>query len=351
MKRFVLIPVLLCFALLLVGAPRARGQTPGAAVPQDPVAAILTAFQAHPLVALGEGGHGNEQAHRFRLALIRDPRFAATVNDIVVESGSARYQSVMDRFVSGDDVPYDLLRRVWQDTTQPSPIWDLPIYEEFFLAVRDVNVSLPRERRLRVLLGDPPVDWDSVRSLLDLNKFAGGRDAHAIDIIRREVLDRNRHALLIYGVDHLARKSRALTGDDWAANIVGQIEKANLATVFVVHSETRLDLATVQTDIGTWPKPSLAMLRGTRLGAVEFEPSPRLRPRRTDDLFDAVLYLGPPSEITFAALPPKLCEDAAYMEMRLRRLALLPGPPPQAPTGTPGPVDRFKQQCSGVTAR
>jgi hypothetical protein len=31
----------------------------------------------------------NEQGYAFRLALIRVPRFAATVNDIVVESGSA----------------------------------------------------------------------------------------------------------------------------------------------------------------------------------------------------------------------------------------------------------------------
>ena len=35
----------------------------------------------------------------FRLALIRDPRFATVVNDIVVESGSARYQETIDRFM------------------------------------------------------------------------------------------------------------------------------------------------------------------------------------------------------------------------------------------------------------
>jgi erythromycin esterase-like protein len=69
-----------------------------AAVPVDPIVRILDAFQTHPLVALGEGGHGNEQTHRFRLALIRDPRFAATVNDIVVESGLPRVSpSTLDR--------------------------------------------------------------------------------------------------------------------------------------------------------------------------------------------------------------------------------------------------------------
>jgi hypothetical protein len=45
-----------------------------------------------PIVALAEGGHGNEQAHAFRLALIRDPRFPSVVNDLVGECGKARYQ-------------------------------------------------------------------------------------------------------------------------------------------------------------------------------------------------------------------------------------------------------------------
>src|SRR5437773_57625 len=81
-----------------------HGQSPAPAIPVDPVAGILDAFRTHNVVALGEGSHGNEQAHRFRLSLIRDPRFAAVVNDLVVESGSARYQDVMDRFVRGDNV-------------------------------------------------------------------------------------------------------------------------------------------------------------------------------------------------------------------------------------------------------
>ena len=61
------------------------------AVALEPISAILDAFKTHQIVALGEGAHGNEQGHAFRLSLIRDPRFAAIVNDIVVESGNAIY--------------------------------------------------------------------------------------------------------------------------------------------------------------------------------------------------------------------------------------------------------------------
>src|SRR5688572_17776541 len=105
-------------------APR----TPG--VRLDPTSVILDAFQSHRVVALGEGPHGNEQGHAFRLALIRDPRFAALVNDIVVESGSARYQEYVDRFVRGEEVAEVFLRAARENTVTPTPAWDRAIYDE-----------------------------------------------------------------------------------------------------------------------------------------------------------------------------------------------------------------------------
>jgi hypothetical protein len=101
-----LAPGVVLLLISIAGATQAAqraGSRP--AVPAEPIAAILDAFRTHQVVALDEGNHGNQQGHAFRLALIRDPRFAATVNDIVVEFGNSRYQDVMDRFVGGDDVP------------------------------------------------------------------------------------------------------------------------------------------------------------------------------------------------------------------------------------------------------
>ena len=88
--------------------------------------AVLNAFRTHRLVALDEGDHNNLQGYAFRMALIHHPAFAGLVNDIVVEAGNSLYQDVMDKFVAGEDVPYDALRRVWQDTTQPHTVWDKP---------------------------------------------------------------------------------------------------------------------------------------------------------------------------------------------------------------------------------
>jgi hypothetical protein len=117
------------------------------AVPVEPIGAIVEAARTHQVVGLGEA-HACEQFHAFLSALVRDRRVADAFNDIVVEFGNAKYQDVIDRFVRGDDIPSEVLRQVCQDTTQPTHIWDLPVYEEFFRTVRG-GVSLSDGRPAR----------------------------------------------------------------------------------------------------------------------------------------------------------------------------------------------------------
>jgi hypothetical protein len=315
--------------------------SPQAAVPRDPIAAIAEAFKTHQLVAVGDN-HGNVQGHAFRLALIRDPRLAGVLNDIVVEFGNARYQSLMDRFIQGDAVADADLRHVWQDTTQIEEAWDLPIYEEFFRAVRTLNASRRPDERFRVLLGDPPIDWKTVRSADDLKPWMD-RDGHAVEVIRREVLSPKRRGLIVYGDQHLKRKNTvAGAPDEWASGVVALLEKAGLARVFNVHTDTRLDMAATQADVAAWPRPSLAMLPGTSLGRTIMEPGPNRRPVQMQEQFDAILYLGPPTAMTIAQLGPSLCADEGYVAMRSSRLMLLP-----APSDAPfNPADRLKARCA-----
>ena len=60
-------------------------------------------------------------------------------------------------------------------------------------------------------------------------------------------------------------------------------------------------------------------------------------PMRMEDQFDAVLYLGPSSTMTFQRLSREKCADAGYMAMRTQRMALLPG--------GQGQIDRLKAIC------
>lgn len=304
------------------------------AIPEDPTAVILEAFRSHSLVALAEGQHWNQQSHAYRLKLIRDPRLAAVVNDIVVEFGDSRYQEVIDRFVRGEDVSYGELRHVWEDTTMSNTVFDIPVYEEFYRAVREVNRGLPPNRRLRVLLGDPPIDWTKATSnnILDLMYQ---RNRFAAQLIRKEVLAKNHRALLLYADGHLFRKGEE-TVPDWMIvktkpeePLVSQLEKTNPGVVFVIGAPTMADLSKFEPDVTSWRAPSMAVLRGTMLGAARFAQVYGLtglefKSVRMEEQFDAVLYLGPPGSLTQAQLSMARCSDQAYMKMRLSRMAMVP---------------------------
>ncbi len=313
-------------------------QADRAALPIAPIEAVVNAFESHSIVAIGEP-HGNEQFHAFRMALLRNPRFQSTVDDILVESGNARYQATIDRFIRGENVPYELLRKAWQDTTVPEPLWDLPIYEEFFRAVRAVNEQHPEGRPIRVLLGDPPIDWSLVHTFRELDKWFAERDRHPARVIRDEVLARHRRALVIYGDGHLWRNIPRPT-------ITSLLESTNSTTTFVVATPTDADWHRLQPDAYRWHAPGLLFVRGTALGSFGFAafyrrpgPGNPWRNLTVADEADAVLFLGPASTMTSSRLTPTLCSDPAYRAMRLERMSL-DGSPMEAV------VRRFHQYCN-----
>lgn len=263
------------------------------------VTAVLEAFRHTPVVGLEEV-HGDEAAHAFRLRVIRDARFASTVTDIVVEFGNARYQAVIDRYVSGGVVAMPDLRRVWQDTTQAHAIWDRPIYAEFFKAVREVNAAAP-DRHLRVLLGDPPIDWNLVRTPDDRRKWLQlGRSTYPVEVIRRDVLDKGRRALVLYGAYHLIRDN--LSGP----NLSERLTAATGVRPFVVLTHPTGNLEAVGVDPAGVPTHSVTVTRGTPL----------------ERQMDGILYLGPASERRMSRLHASLCADAAYRRMRTGRMLL-----------------------------
>jgi len=304
------------------------------AMPIEPISAIVQQFKSHAVVALGDN-EASVQGSEFRIKLVRDPRFAAIANDIVVEFGNSRYQELVDRFTRGEEVPPESLRHVWQDTTQVEYTWDLPIYEEFFQAVRDVNSSLQASRKLRVLLGDPPIEWENVHSLEDLKRWLN-RDSFAAEVVRREVLAKGHRALIIYGDQHLIRPAPT-AAPKFSEGIVAQLERSG-TSVFTIHTETRQDLSALQPDVAEWPKPSLAILRDTTLGAAMTDSRQRCS---LADQFDAVLYLGPPGEMTLSKLSRARCSDPRYLEKRVARLALVPPPP----TAAVSPMQMLKEYC------
>ena len=141
------------------------------------------------------------------------------------------------------------------------------------------------------------------------------------------------------------------------------------------------DLDKLQADVASWKVPSLAMVRGTTLGLTHFafyfpaglgtfsmrQPdgsilriSAPAGPGLMQEQFDAVLYLGPTKSITYSRPSAALCADPDYVAMRVRRIAVMAPPPPQAaPTASAKAqrsvsddmIDAFKARCLAQAQR
>jgi hypothetical protein len=182
-------------ALLVAGA--ADAAAPSAA---DPVGTVASLFQKYDVVGIPEV-HRYAECHVFLRQLVSDPRITGAIDDIVVEFGNGRYQDVADRYVMGGDVPAAELEKVWQNTTMLL-VWDSPLYRQFFETVRNVNATLPRAHRIRVLLGDPDIDWATATTREEYEKHAD-RDYYFAGVVDREVFAKKHKALLIAGSMHM----------------------------------------------------------------------------------------------------------------------------------------------------
>jgi len=267
------------------------------------------------------------------------------VNDIEVECGNSLYQPVLDRYIAGEDVPFTEVRKVWRDTTQ-SMCGQSGFFEQLFPLVRAINQKLPTTKRLRVLAGDPPIDWDKVKTFEEAMKSVD-REASIASVMEKEVLSKHRKALMLFGTFHL------MHGIDDSA--VSAYEKDYPNLTFVISDlrvyDTDRPIASIS-PFALWPNPSIALTKGTWLGAlllsdvfqsgIMIDPDckmqivlfpPRLQKQAQKPMehyIDAFLYLGPQEFRLSEPIPADIALDADYMT-ELRRRESLMGEPSQSP--------------------
>jgi hypothetical protein len=249
--------------------------------------AVMAAFETHPIVAIGDR-HGLAQEADFYAALVRDPRFAKQVGNIVVEFGGARDQSVVDRYVNGDDVLYVELRKAWTDT--PGVFVGNMVAINFFAQVRAVNLTLPPSDRIRVWLGEPVIDWSKIKGREDFEPIVASRDAHAAEIILNDILAKHKRTLAIYGSLHFDRH--------WPAFIprpVPTLGAEERTRKFVVDATNgTLDFSTMTDHFATEARARRAdwQRRFRKLGALQSFTYHDLEDSPAGDGFDATFTHG-----------------------------------------------------------
>jgi hypothetical protein len=309
--------------------------------PEPAIPAILKAFESFEVVAM-PAAHGEKDIDDFILSLIRDPRFAASVNDIVVECGNMRYQSILDRYIAGENVPFTEVQHVWRDTTVQQMCGASGFYEQLYPLVRSLNQQLPATSRLRIVAADPPIDWSHIRSYEDLAPFFD-RDGNIASVMEREVLSKHRKALMLFGIFHLLHGGGPGEGD-----AVTIYERQYPGRTFVIgefgyYEADNEPLEVVSAPGGVWP--SLLRTKNSRFGSHvldAFLTSPittdqdcnvrdafaSSSSKPVSDQIDAFLYLGPQKSQLAEPLPADIALDREYRSEWLRRMKLagLPGP-------------------------
>jgi hypothetical protein len=265
------------------------------------VEGIFNAFQSFPLVGI-EDWHGLAQEEDFYIQLLKNPRFAEEIGNVVVEFGGAAQQATINRYVAGENVPYERLRAVWTDTLGWLPTVTSVGYLNVFAEIRVLNSSRPASERIHVWLGEPPVDWSKIKSPEDLPQFTE-RDRHPAELIKSEILAKHRRALVIYGGIHFRAidKMRSL------------VESAYPKSFFVVepyHDYSQAsDSAALEQSIHPQNYPVLLVGQIPTDGA------------------DALLYLGPVSGLSESPQSPDLYLDENFRREIDRRSVILSGSP------------------------
>lgn len=311
------------------------------ATPKPAIPGILTLFETFEVVAM-PAAHDEKDIDDLILSLIRDPRFPASVNDIVVECGNMRYQKVLDRYIAGDQIPFTEVQHVWRDTTVQQMCGASGFYEQLFPLVRSLNRRLPVTSRLRVVAADPPIDWSKIRSYDDLRPFFD-RDGNIASVMEAEVLSKRRKALMLFGIAHLVHGGGPGEGD-----AVTRYERHYPGRTFVIsefwdYDVSKEPLDSISAPGGVWP--SLLRTQNSRLGSLSLDAFMK-SPLTTDqdcnvreafpadlsktvaDKIDAFLYLGPQKESLTEPLPADIALDRTYRSEWLRRMKLvgMPGP-------------------------
>jgi hypothetical protein len=250
----------------------------------------------------------------------------------------------------------------WQNTTQVG-IWDSPVYAHFFAAVREVNLRLPESRQLRLLAGDPAIDWSSVRDRAAYDRVMVRRDDSPASIVRTQVLAKGQKALSIYGAGHLYRTS----------GITKALQDSHPGQIFVVGviGGSSPVYEKFENALSSSKRPVLVPLRGTAFGsfnANEFlgehlrvvkglrprrplrealedflglgtrdAPKPQLQevspfhPKATlADVEDACVYLGGTADVEDLVEPDSAIDNRApyQAEIDRRRKIIASGPGP-----------------------
>jgi hypothetical protein len=298
---------------------------------------IIQAYQNHNIIGFGEGGHGLENFHEFIQNLFDNPKIQENIDIVIVEFANVNHQNILDKYIFGEDIPINDLRKAWRETTSPGQLGELPVYLQLLQKIRDVNKSLPQDRKIRVLAGDPPINWKAINNADEYkNQLGYSRDLFPAELAIHHGIVEKKKVLMIYSEIHLSKAMDISFGKDRPSitSIINKKHPGSIKTIGSIYSEGFLK----NQSLVSLPINSIIDLENDRLGDVPashlFEASFYKNSKevkifedfKMKELFDALLYLGP-FELLRRCPMPEADYDCSFFEELNRRRKIVGMPP------------------------
>jgi hypothetical protein len=180
------------------------------------------------------------------------------------------------------------------------------------------------KHQVRILCGDPAIDWDQVKQANDILPYLKSRDQSYVQVVKTGVLAKHHHALLIMGTGHFLRRFDMMPGRK-EFDIEQQLRSAGANPYLIVSGTNTTGSSEQDARFTSWPSPVIVSLANNWVGGLPAVPvvtgghGPPLPGLKLRDAADALLYLGPRDSLSSVEMSPAELAGTPYAKEIARR--------------------------------
>lgn len=184
---------------------------------------INQTFKKYNIIGLDEGPHATIQIHNYLRKLIACKSVNQVVDYIILEFLNTSYQGIIDDYIAGKEVTIVELREAWRNGTvsHNTTIGEASVYFELLKTIRLSNSDRSNTHKIRVLGGDPGMDWSKITTQREFFRSLSQRDLFPAHLAIEYGINQRKKVLMIYGGLHYGKYvDKKLDSSHWTIDYI-----------------------------------------------------------------------------------------------------------------------------------
>jgi hypothetical protein len=322
---------------------------------RDPLRFVIDKLDKFDLLAFDDALHTAVEPFEFYQRLVREAAFQEKLPAIFLEAIPSNKQRHLEDYLSAARDDPSLLNPAFQDDANGQG-FPYKTYFDLLRTVREVNQSLPKDRRLRVVAVGSPTWWAEIQTPRDLEQFRkslASYDHHMYVTIRDELdqFQRNKKGIFLTNTRHAYKGIKRKDGQFfWNATTFIEQRHPGKAYSVQLHNVTlsilrtkevpadaprtaegreRLEYRFVRMACGLWDsafrangdRPVAVPIAGNAFGSETYIGNHQLDAlagQKMQDAYDAVIFLAPLEKLRQTALVDYIYTPVFRTELKRR---------------------------------